>query len=201
MIVIDDIIQGSNQWFKEHAGKPGASSFNKVVTTKGEPSKQADDYALQLAGEHLLGTMEQGYISYAMQQGIDREEEAREIYSLIYDVKIKQAGMIYRDERKDRLCSPDGLMNGKGLEIKCPMLKTHVKYLLDGKLPTDYFIQVQGSMYITGFETWDFFSYYPGLKPFKITVKRDERFIEKLDTALNEFCFKIVNIIKKLKGR
>lgn len=202
MIPVDDIIQGSDAWFQEHAGKPGASSFNKIVTTKGEPSKQAKEYAYQLAGEYILGTVEQGYTSHAMQVGVEREEEARNRYSFDYDADIVQVGMIYLDERKDRLCSPDGLIEGKnkGLEIKCPMLKTHVKYLLDGKLPTEYFCQVQGSMYITGFDTWDFFSYYPGIDPFKITVERNDEFIEKLDTALDEFCFQVVKLIKKLKG-
>ena len=200
MIIKGDIIQGSPEWFIEHAGKPGASSFSKIVTTKGELSKQANDYALQLAGEYLLGTVEHGYISFAMQQGLDREAEAREYYEFTNDVEIQQVGMIYKDERQDRLCSPDGLMNGKGLEIKCPMLKTHIKYLLDGKLPTEYFTQVQGSLYITGFETWDFISYYPGLDSFEITVERDEKFIEKLDKALDEFCMKIAMIIRKLKG-
>jgi len=201
MIVRDDIIQGTDEWFVEHAGKPGASSFNKIVTTKGEPSKQAKDYAFQLAGEYLLGTVEQGYVSHAMQLGIEREEEARNRYEWDYDVEVKQVGMIYKDERKDRLCSPDGLVVGKnrGLEIKCTILKTHIKHLLGGKLPTEYFTQVQGSMYITGFETWDFYSYYPGLKPFIITVERDEKFIEKLDKALDEFCHKVKKTVEKLR--
>ena len=199
MIIKEDIIQGSPEWFSEHAGKPGVSSVNKIITTTGKASKQADEYALQLAGEYLLGTMEQGYISYAMQQGLDREDEARQLYSMLYDVEIKQVGMVYKDERQDRLCSPDGMMNGTGLEIKCPMLKTHVKYLMDGKLPTEYFCQVQGSLYITGFDTWQFMSYYPGLKPLIITVERDEKFISLLDEALDEFCMKVAMTIKKLK--
>ncbi|MEA3436553.1 MAG: YqaJ viral recombinase family protein [Thermodesulfobacteriota bacterium] len=199
MIIKDDIIQGSPEWFIEHAGKPGASSFNKIVTTKGEPSKQSDDYALQLAGEYILGTVEQGYASFAMQQGLDRENEARQLYEIIHDAEIRQVGMVYKDERQDRLCSPDGLMNSRGLEIKCPVLKTHIKYLLDKKLPTDYFCQVQGSLYITGFETWDFMSYYPGLDPFLITVERNEPFIEKLDKALDKFCMKIAMTVRRLK--
>jgi len=98
MIPIDDIIQGSDAWFREHASKPGASSFDKIITTKGEPSKQAKEYAYQLAGEHLLGTVEQGgYTSHAMQIGIEREEEARDRYSFDYDADIKQVGMIYLD--------------------------------------------------------------------------------------------------------
>jgi len=202
MIVIDDIEQGTKAWFREHAGKPGASSFSKIVTTKGELSKQAKDYAYQLAGEYVLGTIEQGYVSHAMQIGMEREEEARNRYSWDYDVEIKQVGMIYKDERKDRLCSPDGLLEGKnkGIEIKCPMVKTHVKYLLNNKLPVEYFQQVQGSMYITGFDEWDFYSYYPRLEPLRITVERDEKFIGKLDRALDEFCFEVVKIVKKLRG-
>jgi hypothetical protein len=199
MITIDDIIQGTPEWFAEHAGKPGASSLPKIITTKGEPSKQAPDHALQLAGEYLLGTMEHGYTSFAMQQGLDREEEARQLYSMLYDVEIQQVGMVYKDERRDRLCSPDGLMNGTGLEIKCPMLKTHVKYLLAAKLPTKYFCQVQGSMYITGFETWKFMSYYPGLPPLIIEITRDEGFIEKLDKALDRFCLGVAMNIRKLR--
>jgi len=201
MIVRDDIIQGTPEWFAEHAGKPGVSSVNKVITTAGKPSKQANEYALQLAGEYILGTMEHGYTSFAMQQGLDREDEARRLYAMLYDVEIKQVGMIYKDDRQDRLCSPDGLMDGTGIEIKCPMLKTHIKYLLDNKLPTEYFCQVQGSMYITGFDTWNFMSYYPGIDPFIITANRDEEFIGKLDKALDEFCFKILTTIKKIQEK
>jgi len=90
-------------------------------------------------------------------------------------------------------------MNGTGLEIKCPMLKTHLKYFLDKKLPTEYFCQVQGSMYITGFDTWDFMSYFPGLKPFIITVERNEGFISKLDEALDEFCYNLAIMIRRIK--
>jgi len=200
MIIRDDIIQGTDEWFREHAGKPGSSSNNKIVTTKGEPSKQAADYVLQLAGEYLLGTVEHGYVSYAMQRGIEIEAEAREYYEFINDVEVQQVGMIYKDERQDRLCSPDGLMDGKGLEIKCPMLKTHIKYLLGGKLPTEYFCQVQGSLYITDFETWDFMSYYPGLKPFLITAKRNEKFISALATELDKFIDNLISTIRKIKG-
>lgn len=201
-IIIDNITQGTPEWFREHAGKPGASSFNKIVTTKGEPSKQAKDYALQLAGEYLLGTVEQGYISHAMQIGIEREEEARNRFEWERDIEVKQVGMVYLDERKDRLCSPDGLIyetdSIEGFECKCPILKTHIKYLLDGKLPTEYYTQVQGSLYITGVSYWWFMSYYPGLEPLIIRVERNEKFIEKLDKALDDFCFEIVKIIKKL---
>lgn len=199
MIIIDHIKQNTPEWKSLKAGRPSASNFNKIITTTGRPSKQADDYVLQLAGEYILETIEDSYTSYAMELGTQKEDEARQLYSILHDVEVKQVGMVYKDERKDRLCSPDGLMDGVGIEIKCPMLKTHVGYLLDKKLPTEYFCQVHGSMYITGFHEWEFMSYYPGLAPLIITVERDERFIKELNTQLDEFVYKLAVYIRKLK--
>ena len=34
----------------------------------------------QLVGERILGTTENGYVSWTMQQGIDREDDARREY-------------------------------------------------------------------------------------------------------------------------
>ena len=165
MIIIDSFQQGSDSWFKEKAGKPGASSFNRIVTSKGDPSKQRQDYLYQLVGEHIIGRQEEGYTSHAMEIGLTREEEARNFYEFIENVTVKQVGLIYKDESRSVLCSPDGLMNDCGLEIKCPLLKTHVKYLVGNKLPTEYIQQVQGSMYVTGFKKWVFMSYYPQMDP------------------------------------
>lgn len=199
MIVLEDIEQNTEAWLIEKAGKPSASKFNMIVTTKGEPSKQRQDYLYQLAGESLTGRCEESYQSYAMQVGIEREAEARAFFEALYGEPVRQVGVVYRDKSKSVLCSPDGLMTDCGLELKNPMLKTHVKYLLDGKLPTDYFQQVQGSMYITGFKFWWFMSYWPGMPPFVLLVKRDDEFITKLDKEVELFCRELRETIKKLR--
>jgi len=200
MIVIDNIDQLSDEWFQLRLGNPGASNFSKIVTTKGEPSKQAQDYMYQLAGELVAQQAEISFVTPWMERGTQLEEEARSLYALVNNCAVERVGLIYYDERKDRHASPDGLMDYKGLEIKCPMVKTHVKYLLDGKLPTEYFQQVQGSMYITGYKVWDFVSYSPGLPMFQITVERDEKFCKKLDAALDEFCGKLSEVVERLKA-
>lgn len=198
-MIICNYEQRSEGWFKAKAGVPSASNFSKIITPTGKPSKQAKDYLLQLVGEKLLGRVEEGYTSFAMQQGIDREDEARSFYELRKCVDVREVGLVFKDEKRDRSCSPDGLLGDGGLEIKCPMLKTHVKYLLDGKLPNEYFCQVHGSMYITGSEWWDFMSYYPGLKPLIITVERDYDFTNKLHGELEKFTKDLDKTIKKLK--
>ena len=97
-------------------------------------------------------------------------------------------------------CSPDGLIgDDAGFEVKNPMSKTHVKYLLDGKLPTEYFCQVQFSLYVTERETWWFMSHYPGLKPLMIEVRRDEKWIDKCDTELKLFNDQLDDMVRKLQ--
>ena len=100
---------------------------------------------------------------------------------------MKQVGLVYRDEARRVLCSPDGLLPNAGFEQKNPLAKTHAKYLFDGKLPLDYFQQIQGSMWVCGFESWYFMSNYPGMPPLILEVKRDEKWIAKLEVVMSEF--------------
>jgi hypothetical protein len=55
-----------------------------------------------------------------------------------------------------------------------------------GGLPDDHKQQVHGAMAVTGLRRWDFFSYFPGLQPFHITVLRDA-YTDKLAASLDQF--------------
>jgi putative phage-type endonuclease len=195
------IEQLSPQWFDSRIGVPSASCFDKVVTSKGEPSKQAINYAYTLAGERLAGTKTETFQSPAMMRGVEMEAEARQLFELMTGYAVRQTGVCYPDENKQYSCSPDGIIDDQetGLEIKCPMIHTHVAYLLADKLPTEYVQQVQGSMLITGFKQWHFISYYPGLPPLHVIVDRDETFIGKLSAELDKFCATVDDTVKRLK--
>lgn len=199
MIVLD-CPQLSEEWFAARLGNPGASNFAKIVTAKGDPSKQQQDYLYQLAGELVSRQAEVNFSSPWMERGTQLEQEARDLFSLVYELEIKQVGLVYYDERMDRHCSPDGIMDDSGLELKAPMQKTHVSYLVNEKLPTDYFQQVQGSMYITGFSTWHFVSYSPGLPLFHVLVERDEAFCRKLHGALDDFVARLFLTVEKIRA-
>jgi hypothetical protein len=201
MIPVWDIEQGSESWFQAKAGRPGASSFDRIITTKGEPSKSRKDYIYELAGEKLIGRQEAGYSNAHMQRGNEMEGESRALFELTTGLEVRQVGIVYRDESMRVLCSPDGLMESSGLEMKNPMLKTAVKYLMMNKLPTDYFCQVQGSMWVCGFETWWFMSNYPGLPPLILKVNRDEKWISKLSVLMNEFLDEMDNVYNEISRR
>ena len=193
--------QLSDEWFQARVGVPSASCFDKIVTSKGEPSKQAVNYAYTLAGERIAGAKAETHQSYAMARGCEMEAEARQLFKLITGHQVRQTGILYPDENKRFSCSPDGLIDEAetGLEIKSPLIHTHVAYLLARKLPTEYVQQVQGSMLITGFRTWHFFSYYPGLPPLHIEVPRDDVFIHRLSFEIDKFCALVESTVEKLK--
>ena len=199
--IILDVAQGSPEWYSLRTGLPTASCLCKIVTSKGEPSKQAKKYMYQLAGERLLGFSPKGYQNDDMLRGSELEAEARETYEFITDAEVKQTGFCFKDEQKLYGCSCDGLIGDEGgLEIKCPSLSVGVEYLDKGKLPVAYVQQVQGCMLVTGRSWWDFLSYYPGLPPLLIRVDRDEEFIALLETALGTFCEQLDTTVERLKG-
>jgi len=201
-MIILDCEQMDHEWWQAHVGTPSASNFGKILTPTGKPSASAKDYMYQLAGEVLTGKKTETYHNAVMQRGIEMEAEARTLYELMFDVEVQQVGLIYPDEQRKYCCSPDGLLPDYGLEIKCPLIHTHVGYLdkLLGKLPTIYTPQVQGSMLVTGFKRWDFMSYFPGLKPLIVQVRRDDGYCNLLSNALDSFIFSLEKTIEKLKG-
>jgi len=195
---IIDCEQGTPEWFQARAGKPTASGFDKILTTKGVPSKQAEKYLYRLAGEAVTGIPEESYQNVAMLRGKEMEAEARKFYEFKNDVEIVQIGFCLSDDGYG--CSPDGLVGKDGLlEIKCPLMSTHVGYLLNGTLPTEYFQQTQGQLLVTGRKWLDFLSYYPGIKPLLVRVERDEKFIKLLKTELEGCCNKIYEIVQAIK--
>jgi predicted phage-related endonuclease len=197
-MVILDVLQGSIEWKMARAGIPTASEFASIITTKGEPSKSRQEYLYRLAGERITGVPEESYTNGAMQRGVELEEEARQHHSFIIGEEVKKVGLCLTDDGKVG-CSPDGLTEKDGAEYKCPSLAVHVGYYLDGVLPTKYFQQVQGSLYVTGRERWWFCSYYPGMKPLILPVYRNEEFIKKLSIELEVFCSELEELVKKLK--
>ena len=199
MIIIKDLIQGSEAWFAEKIGKPSASNASMIITNEGKPSKQRDGYLYTLAAERLTGKQENGYKNAAMEGGQEREDESRNMFSLIHNVDIEKVGVIYKDDKKRFLCSPDRICKNFGLELKNPLGKTQVKYLLDCGLPSDYFGQVQFSLYVTGFPKWYFMSFVPSMKPLILEVRPDVVYQKSLAKELDAFCDELDKTVERIR--
>lgn len=199
MITLDHI-QKSPEWYAARCGVPTASNFDCIVTSKGEPSKQRTKYLYRLAGERITGVTEEMYQSAAMKRGSEMEAEARSLYQIIKDEIVTEVGFCLSDGNFKYGASPDALVGEKGsLEIKCPIISTHVGYLLENKMPTDYFQQTQGQLLVTGREFVDFISYYPAMKPLIVRVERDQHFLKLLKSELEAFCQELEVIVNKIR--
>lgn len=181
-------------------GIPSASSFDQIITTKGEVSKQRTKYLYKLAAERVSGRSEETYQNAAMQRGTELESEARAYYELVNDCTVEQVGFCLADGSYAYGCSPDGLIGTNGLlEIKCPSASVHVEYLLEGGLPSVYFQQVQGQLLVTGRKYCEFVSYYPNLKPLIVTVTPDAKFQAALKEQLEAFCSELDKVVERIR--
>ena len=192
--------QNTSEWFDAKRGVPSASNFSKIITNDGKPSKQRTKYMYKLAGEKVSGYSSESYQNFAMLRGIETEAEARQFYEISTGKEVKQVGFCVNEDPLYGT-SPDGLVNDDAvLEIKCPLVETHVGYLLKNELPSEYFSQIQGQLLVTERSYCDFLSYYPGLRPLLIRVERDEKFLQALEIELKLFCMELNKTIARIGG-
>lgn len=182
--------QYTPEWWAARRGLPTASNFGKIITpAKGEPSKQAYEYACELIAQlydPYYGEVDD-YKSAAMKNGTILEPEARAFYQVVRDADVDEVGLCVSKCGRYG-ASPDGLVGTDGcIEIKSVIGKTQIDYLEKGVLPNAYKAQCHGHLLVTGRDWCDFFSYSPGLPPFLVRVKPDA-FTMKLASALDQFC-------------
>lgn len=192
--------QGTPEWFAARIGLPSASNFKKIITSTGKASTSASTYMLDLLSELVTGAKTEGATNEWMQRGIELEYDAVGLYEMLYDVDTEESGFILHNSRRFG-CSPDRLI-GKdgGLEIKCPKPSTHMKYLLGGKCPTEYYPQVMGCMLVTDAKWWDFMSYHPEIKPLIVRVQRNDEYINKMRLQVFQFCDKLDEKLNQYKS-
>ncbi len=188
IFTIHDHVQGTPEWFQARLGKVTASILDKIVTKTGKASSQVDDVVNRAVAELILQVPDETFQSESMLRGKLLEDEALEYFNFVYGYNFKKCG--FMDSGLGYGCSPDGIdLNKKiGLELKCPEAHTHLSYLSSKELPSKYFHQVQGSLMVSGFDSWIFGSYHPDLPCFQVEVKRDEEFIGLMKPLVLKAC-------------
>ena len=185
MKVYADIEQMTPEWFALKRGIPSSSKAGKILTPTGKLSGQSEGYLDQLLAERAGYGDEPCESTGWMERGLDLEPEARALFELEAGLDVQQVGWITNDAGTAG-CSPDGLVDYAGLEIKCPKASTHIGYLRAGVMPKAYLPQVHFSMAVTGLTKWYFMSYFPGLDPLIIQVTAD-RYTDQVTVAIAEF--------------
>jgi hypothetical protein len=201
MIQIIDCDQGTPEWFAARLGIPTASEFSTVMAKgkDGGKSLTRKTYMLKLAGEILTGEPMESYTNVHMERGKEQEAEARDMYAFMSDVDPLQVGFV---KNGDKGCSPDSLIGSDGgLEIKTALPHIQLERLLKGDLPSEHRHQVQGSMWVTDRQWWDFVSYCPRLPLLIVRVPRDDGFIATLAGAVKEFNSELASVVDAIRSR
>ena len=207
MYKIIDCEQSSDEWFQARLGKLTASNFSKIITAGGAPSKSSDDLVNKAVAELIVGKSEVSFKSDAMARGNELESSALDNLNFIYGYNFKPVGFLLAANMGENGpddgygCSPDAIdeENLIGAEIKCPLSHTQVSYLIKNGLPQVYLQQVQGSMLVTGFKKWVFFSHHPDVGNLHIVIDRDDEYIEKMRDAIRACVRKVQFRYEKLK--
>lgn len=188
---IIDCEQRSPEWYAARLNIPTASSFGKIITATGKERKGAtpQSYMLALLGERLTRTPTIIKDSGPMARGRELEPMARRWYEETTGRTVRQIGFATDDSGRWG-CSPDGLCDDRGVEIKCPMLPAFLAYATTGEIPDDHFIQMQACMWIFGVSLWDYVVYTDvrGLVPIVRTVEADPALMVVMHTAVSRFC-------------
>jgi len=196
MQVFHDIQQGMPEWFACRAGIPTASKFSTVMA-KGEGKTRAE-YMRKLAGELITGEPSEQFSNVHTDRGNAMEDEARETYAFINEADITRVGFIRNGSKG---ASPDSLVgvNG-GLEIKTALPHIQIDRLERDRLPPEHKAQVQGNLWISEREWWDFVSYWPKLPVFQVRVYRDEEYIKTMSDEIDRFNDELAALVERIRN-
>ena len=203
----EELIQGSDSWYKARMGKVTASKLSDLMRkTKYGESTYKTRLRMELAIERITGkSASPNFMNQAMHDGVEREPDARKLFEAIAGKEVAECGSFDHPDVVNTSASPDGLLRGENavLELKCPTHVTHAKNLLSDKMPKNYEYQVQWQIACTESDYAYFASYHPDFPPELrlkwVKVEKDNDMILALENAVREFDTEVEDLITKIK--
>jgi hypothetical protein len=200
--------QRSPAWFAARAGLLTASDAAAMlarVKKNGEEPVGRTELRLRLALEAMRGrpVLEPSYQSDYMRRGLEREPDAIGAYEALTGELVTPVGFL-RHTSLPIGCSPDGLVEGGGVEVKCPKYTTHYDYLRQGTLPAEYEPQVMHSLLVSGLAWWDFVSWCPEFdgraRLFLVRAVREDFNLEAYELAVRFFWQEVEGVQTTLRA-
>ncbi len=198
---IHDLTQGSAEWLAIRAGIPTASECSKLITPVNLKPSKGEEYFNRKLAEKWLGFPIQSFTGNAItDQGAILEKRAIPAIEFELGIELARPGFITLDDGSAG-CSPDGICDDEGWEIKCPEPPQHIHNIMNGA--EDYRLQIQMSLWVTGWKIWHFVSYHRDFPMVHVLVERDEKVIAAIADAVADFTVKLADgmaVLKKLNG-
>lgn len=193
--IFEDLVQGSEGWFRCRMGVPTASCFTDVLA-KGE-GKTRRTYLRKLAAEIVTGEPGESFTSLAMERGRAMEAEARSLYSFVYDAPLRQVGFVLNNGAG---WSPDSLIADDGaVEIKTQRADLLIETLIKDEFPPEHRAQCQGGLWVGEREYIDLTVFWPKMPLFVKRVRRDEVYIKTLASEVERFKDDLAALVARIQ--
>lgn len=182
--------QKSPQWYKERAGIPSASGLGFLFDTLKDgysPSAKAKKYLRQLAFERKFGVTFENFQTKAMADGTFYEDFARQVYQHDTGNEVTEAYSYVSDWF---IATPDGNVFERGkrglLECKVVGDKTFME-LVEGNLPIEHELQMQGQLMASGLDWVDYIVVNLKTRAYFIRrIRRNNKLIKRIYQRLHE---------------
>lgn len=180
-----DCEQRSEAWFAARLGRLTGSVAADMLSEvqKGEAAKRRN-LRLQLVLERLTGKPpSDGFVSSAMQQGIERESAAAAAYEALSGRIVTHTGFLQHVDLMAGVSLDGHVGDFEGIcEIKCPEPSAHLAAIRTGRIPDSYEKQCLHALWISGAEWCDWLTFNPdfpdGLQVKLIRMNRNDSAIQ-----------------------
>ena len=162
------IPQEAKGWVPARVGLLTGSVMGKAIskTKDGKWAASRKDLLFEKLAERLTGVAADHFVSPAMQWGLDNEAGAKALLEASQGIFVERAGFALHPKIEYFGATPDGLIDHDGvLEIKCPTTKTHLTYLTNRKVPSEYIPQMLCEIACSQRKWALFASYDPRMPP------------------------------------
>lgn len=194
---IINIDQGTPEWDKLRATRMTAS-HGQAISANGKGLKT---YIRDKMSAYYSSGEDIRYISKAMEKGTEEEPIAVMLYEFETGNKTEKVGFVILDDyvgaSPDRLIGKDGL-----LEAKCLTDRVYFNLLLDKKIDSKHYAQMQMQMYVCARKWCDYVVYNPNFDQqlFIKRVDRDEEMIGKIKIGIESGKIMIEEIRKEIEN-
>jgi hypothetical protein len=161
---IIDCDQRTPEWKAARCGRVTGTCANAMLSEgrkKGEESYQRRDLRLRKVCELLTGIpQDDGYTNRWMEYGLERQDDALAAYEAATGLLVRRTGFLSHNELRIG-CSLDGDVDDFTgiIELKAPKSFTHLTYLRDPRIPTDYYRQLLHNLFVSDAQWADFVSF------------------------------------------
>ena len=190
----DHIEQGTDEWLALRCGILTASEMGLILTPtlKAANNDKCRAHLYELLAQRVTGYVEPRYVTDDMLRGQEDEFIARQLYAEKF-APVEETGFVTNNRWGFTIgYSPDGLVGDDGLiEIKSRRQKyqaqTIIEWIESGTTPSEYLLQCQTGLLVTGRKWIDLISYCGGMPMIPMRIYPDEAVQEAIVSAATDF--------------